>query len=61
MFFRDVRRRRRRRRPGRANIGRTFRQEVQESGIWNSHEYSQAEWEGTNWPRDIRQTLGSGT
>jgi hypothetical protein len=40
--------------------GLTFRQEVQEYGIWNSHEHSQ-EWEGRNWPSYIRQILGSGT
>ena len=41
--------------------GITFRQEVQESGIWNSHEHSTDEWEGRNWPKHIREALGYGT
>ena len=41
--------------------GITFRQEVQESGIWNSHGHSTDEWEGRNWPKHIREALGYGT
>ena len=41
--------------------GITFRQEVQESGIWNSHAHATDEWEGRNWPKYIREVLGKGT
>ena len=41
--------------------GITFRQEVQESGIWNSHEHATDEWEGKDWPKHIREVLGKGT
>ena len=41
--------------------GITFRQEVQEYGIWNSHEHSTDKWEGHNWPKHIREVLGKGT